>query len=275
MIVNTGKQTSPQCIEISSDEDTLTTISRSKSRYSIPSVGSETLTASERVDSSSIASIHSDVNTDTSGIPILKEAIDTKPNQILIYTWFKNELSVKDLSRDKQKVYEVHMPLNNPEIIKTYLKEYIKPKIKYVIYFEDIRHREQFANIITTLFKKDTIKIFECTERVIYVEDENEQREIVLKYHIGKTCHRGIKETTAHLKRTYYWNNLEQTVASIINSCEICKQMKYDRKPIEPELQLTQTQTKPFQEIFMDIFSIEGTYFLTIIDVFSKLGQAL
>lgn len=115
--------------------------------------------------------------------------------------------------------------------------------------------------------------MYECTNRVVYIEDENEQREIVLKYHIGKNCHRGIKETTTHLKRTYYWSNLEQTVASMINSCDTCKRMKYDRKPLKPELQLTQTQNRPFQELFMDIFSIEGTYFLTIIDAFSKLGQ--
>ncbi|KAG6463695.1 hypothetical protein O3G_MSEX014027 [Manduca sexta] len=40
-------------------------------------------------------------------------------------------------------------------------------------------------------------------------------------------------------------------------------------------MQLTQTQSKPFQEIFIDLFSIEETYFLTIVDAFSKLGQAL
>lgn len=35
-------------------------------------------------------------------------------------------------------------------------------------------------------------------------------------------------------------------------------------------MQLTETQDAPFQEIFIDIFSIESKYYLTIIDVFSK-----
>lgn len=51
--------------------------------------------------------------------------------------------------------------------------------------------------------------------------------------------------------------------------------MKYDRRPLKPELQLTQTQTKPFQEVFIDVFSVEGKSFLTIVDAFSKLGQAI
>lgn len=35
----------------------------------------------------------------------------------------------------------------------------------------------------------------------------------------AKNSHRGIKETLVHLKRTYYWNTMEQTVASIMNAC--------------------------------------------------------
>lgn len=218
---------------------------------------------------------HSAYDIDTDGIPILEEAIDTKPNQIIIHTWFKDNVTVKDLSRPKQKVLEVHLPLNRPDLVKTFLKEYIKPKIKHFIYFEDELHRKQFAEAVITLFKKGTVKLYECKLRVVYVDDESDQRKIVMKYHVGKTSHRGIKETLTHLKRTYYWNNMDLTVATIINSYEACKTMKYDRKPFKPELQLTQTQNRPFQEIFIDVFTLEGISYLTIIDAFSKLGQAI
>lgn len=40
-------------------------------------------------------------------------------------------------------------------------------------------------------------------------------------------------------------------------------------------MQLTQTQSSPFQEIFIDVFSIEGKLYLTSVDAFSKLGQAI
>lgn len=98
---------------------------------------------------------------------------------------------------------------------------------------------------------------------------------MVTAYHEGKTCHRGIAETYNRLKRNYYWPNMQQLISKIINACDICKKMKYDRNPIKPKLQLTQTSSKPFQEIYIDIFTIEGVSYLTLVDSFSKLGQAI
>lgn len=273
----TPNEKPPSLIEISSDSEKTLSIKNNgrRSPYSNPSCSSSTISGSEgNNDKGSIGTIHSAEHLDTDGMLILHEAIDTKPNQILVYSWNRNELSVKDLSRDKQKVLEVHLPLDNLELIKRFLKNYIRPKIKYFFYFEDESHRQQFPEVARVLFQKGTVKFYECTKRVVYVEDEKEQRDIILKYHEGKNTHRGIKETLVHLRRTYYWNKMDQTVSSIINSCELCKKMKYDRKPIKPEFQLTQTQIKPFQELFIDTFTIDGKCYLTIVDAFSKLGQA-
>jgi hypothetical protein len=120
--------------------------------------------------------------------------------------------------------------LNRPDLVKQFLKEYIRNNVKYYIYFEDDTHRRQFTQLIIFLFKRELVQFFECTKRVIDVENELEQKEIVEKYHSGKTCHRGIRETMTHIRRTYFWNNMEQTISSFINSCELCKRMKYDRK---------------------------------------------
>lgn len=258
--------------------DSETTLSVNEQQIPSPSrsIGSSTLTAnmSDRPTNSSTETVHSAVDMDTNGIPILNEAVDTKPNQLLIFTWFKNDLSVKIVPHPKQKILEVHLPLDNPELIKQFLKEYIRPKVKYFIHYDNKEHRRQFSDVVIQLFRKDTVQLYECTERVINITDEKEQEDIVMQYHQGKTCHRGIKETISHLKRVYFWNNMEQTVTSLINSCETCKRMKYDRRPFKPQLQLTQTQSKPFEELFIDIFSIEGKYYLTVIDAFSKLAQA-
>nr|XP_049702875.1 uncharacterized protein LOC126055956 [Helicoverpa armigera] len=154
------------------------------------------------VSSKSNETVHSAVELESTGIPILHEAIDTKPNQILIFSWFKNQMHVKNLSRDKQKILEVFLPKDNPQLVKDFLKEYIQPKLKYFIYFEENEHRKLFSNIIIELFRKGTINLFECTERVIFVEDEGEQKALILKYHEGKTCHRGIKETCGILLMT-------------------------------------------------------------------------
>ncbi|CAG9137622.1 unnamed protein product [Plutella xylostella] len=68
---------------------------------------------------------------------------------------------------------------------------------------------------------------------------------------------------------------MRDTVAAILNGCDACQRMKYDRKPIKPVLQLTQTQDAPFQEVFIDLFTIDGIYYLTLVDAFSKLAQAI
>lgn len=245
------------------------------SPYPIPVSSSDTITASDSESNIGSETVHSTRNMNSEGIPILNEAVDTKPNQILVYTWFRDETAIKDISNKKQRILEVHMPLNKPELIKDFLKRYIRTKIKYFIYFEDQQHRAGFTEAVITLFKKGTVNILECTDRVVYVENEEEQKSIINKYHVGKNCHRGIKETVKHIKRTYFWHNLDVTVAAVINSCESCKKLKYDRKPFKPTLQLTQTQNRPFEELFIDVFKIEGKSYLTIIDAFSKLGQAL
>lgn len=259
------RRDSEETITISDSSETMTISETSdlERNYPIPPSNSSTDTA------------HSAVELENTGIPILNEAIDTKPNQLLIFTWFRNELQVKNLSRDKQKVLEVFMPTNNEEIVKRFLKEYIKPKLKYFIYFEDESHRKIFNSVIIKLFKQGMVEFYECTERVVYIEDENEQKAIVLKHHEGKTCHRGIKETMIRIKRNYYWNNMQELISSVINSCEACQKMKYDRKPLKPTIQLTQTQTAPFQEIFIDLFTIDSRQYLTIVDAFSKLAHAI
>lgn len=167
------------------------------------------------------------------------------------------------------------MPPDNEDLVKRFLKEYINLKTKYFIYFEDLRHRKLFTKVIIYLFKKGSVEFLECTERVVYIEDEKEQKAIVLKMHEGKTCHRGIKETLVRIRRHYYWLNMRDTVAAILNGCDACQRMKYDRKPIKPVLQLTQTQDAPFQEVFIDLFTIDGIYYLTLVDAFSKLAQAI
>lgn len=230
----------------------------------------------QKSDSEDGVTANSVSNREHEGIPILNEAIDTKPKQILVYNWFKNKLSVKDLSNNKQRILEVHLPNNNEKLVKDFLKEYINPKNKYYIYFEHPDFRKTFSNVIIQIFKKNSINLTECTERVVNLTDlEPDQKNVILKYHDGNTCHRGIRETLAKLKRHYWWANMKETVTAIINSCEQCKKMKYDRKPIKPQIQLTQNQDTPFQEAFMDLLFIEGKYYLTVVDAFSKLAQAI
>lgn len=65
------------------------------------------------------------------------------------------------------------------------------------------------------------------------------------------------------------------TVQRFINQCDLCLKAKYERNPLKPPLTLTETPTKPFQHLFMDLYSTGGATFLTIIDNFSKFAQAV
>lgn len=265
--INKNEDPPIETIELSDTSDTETVCNTSElehNKYPLPPLSSSTE-----------GTVHSGEDLESRGIPILNEAVDTKPNQILVFTWFRKEIQVKNIIREKQKIIEVFLPINDEDLAKQFLKEYVKPKTKYFIYFEDSQHRKVFNSVIIKLFKEGMVDFYECTERVIFVEDENEQKAIVLQHHEGKTCHRGIKETMVRIKRNYFWHNMQDITSAVINACEACQKMKYDRKPIKPRIELTQTQSAPFQEIFIDIFLIENRYYLTIVDAFSKLGQAL
>ncbi|KAK9685669.1 Integrase zinc binding domain [Popillia japonica] len=61
------------------------------------------------------------------------------------------------------------------------------------------------------------------------IEDKDEQLLKVKYYHEGKTSHRGINEVYQSLKRQYYWPNMEKSISTYINNCEICQLAKYDK----------------------------------------------
>lgn len=273
-VISLNSDSSKETVKLGSDKsldevieilDSDNSTSRDKSGYNMIQVS----------DSDDGATAHSISNREHEGIPILNEAVDSKPKQIHVHKWFRNDICVNDISTDKQKILEIFLPgVNNEHLVKKFLKEYVDFKHKYYIYFEIPEFRKIFSKVVTILYKKGTQNLVECTERVVNMTDETDQRAVVLKYHEGKTCHRGIRETLTRLRRHYWWANMKETVTAIINTCEQCRKMKYDRKPIKPMLQLTQTPFIPFEEVFMDLLYVENKYYVTLVDSFSKIGQA-
>jgi len=87
------------------------------------------------------------------------------------------------------------------------------------------------------------------------------------KYHLN-TNHRGIDETYNHLKR--------DIITKIIKNCDTCLTLIYDRHPHRP---FTQTPNSirpegPLAVVHIDIYFINNTCNLTIIDKFTELAQA-
>ncbi|CAB0000419.1 unnamed protein product [Nesidiocoris tenuis] len=71
-----------------------------------------------------------------------------------------------------------------------FIKEYIKPKTKYRLYFNSDVY-EKFANIVNNKFIGAQLDLTKYNIKLLDVLDENEQTEIIANYHNGNTNHRG------------------------------------------------------------------------------------
>lgn len=100
----------------------------------------------------------------------------------------------------------------------------------------------------------------------------DQQRDIINKYH--ELNHNGIIETYQNLKRKYYWPNMKTLITHIINQCDDCLRAKYERHPYQALMQGPMTAKRPFDVVHIDTFTFLNSKFLTLIDLFSKYGQA-
>lgn len=67
---------------------------------------------------------------------------------------------------------------------------------------------------------------------------------------------------------------MKNLVSNYINKCQVFLISKYERHPIKIQDKGPHIAKRPFEHIFIDVFTIEKTYFLTMIDLFSKYAQA-
>lgn len=105
------------------------------------------------------------------------------------------------------------------------------------------------------------------------VTNEDRQDTLIIKEH--DRAHRGIKEVENQIKRSYYFPNMIKKIRSCINCCNTCNIHKYDRKPYNIKLSPRPSTKKPLERIHIDIFIINKTNFLSIIDAFSKHLQMI
>lgn len=213
-------------------------------------------------------------NTSNDAIPIQDEIINNKTNQILIFKNNTHKLSVDQEKYGNQKILTVKLPITeNEKLIFNFMKEYLKPDVTYYIYFCEPQFSVTFSNIYSDNFNKNGFKLIRCTKLINTVKDIEEQLCLIRNHHEGKTNHRGIEETLQFLKRNYYWLNMKDTITRYINSCNVCQRAKYSRKLPYVPLMLTETPSKPFQIVHIDVFTYDSKIYLTIVDAFSKFAQ--
>ncbi|HEY9486355.1 MAG TPA: integrase zinc binding domain-containing protein [Nitrososphaeraceae archaeon] len=209
------------------------------------------------------------------GMPITEDPSNYSKNQVIIKLVHHSPQKPKiDRIFDKQRI-TAQITENRCEMeVVQFIKEYLAPNVNYSFYFKDEGVYEKLCEIIRTHFRYPSYKFKRCMQVLEDVEDSDSQNEIIEKYHLSKTNHRGINETEARIRGKYYWPNIGKSVQNYINNCEICGKVKYDRNPVKPIFNITPTGSKPFEIIHLDTFQFEKTKFLTIVDSFSKYAQA-
>ena len=219
--------------------------------------------------------VHSAAENPIFGLPISERPLNMYKNQIFITCG-----DISDMQVRREKIFENtrnYFTLSNkdplPHIFKL-LKEYINPKQLYAIYFRHENIARVFITTAQKYFQNSSFKMVQCTNILEDLQLSEDQVEKLELYHTTKTCHRGINEMKMALNRRYYWPKLSEDVQNYVNNCEICQKNKYDRAPPVIKFNLTPTASKPFEHIHIDTFRLNNDAYVTVIDSFSRYGQA-
>ncbi|KAI5716006.1 hypothetical protein M8J77_025889 [Diaphorina citri] len=220
--------------------------------------------------------IHSNRANPIVGIEInSRSPLNIYKNQILVKT-SQSPKNVKIVKVFDKKRLTLHItPERHETEMNTFIKEFLKPKRKYAIYFEDKTDETyvKFTRCLQKNFKTLNLKITKVNTLLIDVNSKEEQEKIVEKYHTGLTNHRGSNEVHAEVYQKYFWPNMKRDITKLINACEPCKLNKYERHPVKYTYNVTPTESQPMQKLHLDIVTIESNKVLSIIDPFSKFAQ--
>lgn len=160
---------------------------------------------------------------------------------------------------------------NRQEHILKILKEIVKPDTLFTVFIREPELKLEFQRIVNANLNTSAKLVF-SNKFLCDVVDTNQQKDIIFKYH--QKNHNGITETYNHIKQSFYWPKLRDSITSIINTCEICLQSKYERHPYRIAYEGPLLAEKPFKTLHLDIFQFSNCQFLTVIDSFSKYAQA-
>ena len=211
-------------------------------------------------------------------IPTKLGAVNHGTNQIIfkITRTLARKPKIEKLFVTKTRILCEISEINFESEVIRFVQEYVRPKTKYYIFFQNDPADEtfnKFSTVLSTTFKESEILMEHYKLMLVDVLSEEEIQDTIKNYHVGKTNHRGISETYEKIKRQYFWPNQKTTIQTFINKCEICLQNKYDRNPLKIKFQITPTPSRPFHTLHIDKISLEKVKFLSIICPFSRFAQ--
>lgn len=236
---------------------------------------SRTTTAQEADDSRTIT-VHTDAEHPTLEVPITDDPLNKFTKQIILTVVgdIKGKTTVsKPFDTHTRTCIQISESNLEEDVINA-IREYVHPKIKTALFINPLLAMYKIIPIIQRAFKNSAMNLVLTKIEIENVREYLRQQEIISKYHDGKTNHRGINECYLALSRKYYWPKMKEQITKFINDCTICGQAKYDRNPIKQQFQVVPPASKPFELVHLDLLTIQGEKFLTIVDSFSKYSQA-
>lgn len=218
---------------------------------------------------------HSSAENPIIGAPYVQKATNLYKNQMVFRYSNNNQLRVqKQQIFDKHRTYIFLNSEPSEEDICKIIKEHFIPKNTYCLHFINKTIEPILLNTFQKYFKHNSFTLYISNTLLEDINNRDEQQLKIKYYHETKTSHRGIQENIIALKKNFYWPNLENDVKTYVNLCEICQKSKYERHPNKLIFKPTPIGYEPFDHIYIDIYKTHSTSFLTIIDSFSKIGQA-
>lgn len=241
----------------------------------IVNIQENTVKPEERLENETV---HTSIEDPIITIPYTDKSVNTFKNQIIISINDSKENNIVKISREKifennriyLKIPRIQRTNHIVEIIRTHLE----PKNNYCLYFACKDLELPFIRTFQKYFKNKSFNLLISNTMVTDVIEEDEKQLKLKFYHETKTTHRGIQENLQSIKKSFYWPNMDKDVRDYVNTCATCQKSKYERHPNKLVFKPTPIGYEPFDHLYIDTYKYAGQAFLTIVDSFSKLGQA-
>lgn len=218
-------------------------------------------------DNVSIETIHSADEELHDHFYIKEEIVNKYKTQIIITN---NKVEEMKILHGKRIIFIAEADFRGMgEIFRKYIT---KGKIGIYSELSEQSYNKVQEKLIEMFSNDKQIKFIKCTIRAQDIETEVEAVKQISLYHVRESIHSGIMETYNQIRNRIYYPKLIELIQIVINQCEVCQEVKYDRNPIKPKYFITETPSEINEIIHIDTYVMKTYKFLTIVDKFSKFG---
>lgn len=233
-------------------------------------VSVDQVSVENNISSSSSETAHSANTSDDYYMHFTERAINSYRNQIIFKVTDSDSVITEQIFQNYKRTTICSTSFDNRKVT-TFLKDHSNGKQNAVL------APECLLNLIQEVYREcfcNTNCHFIITQNMVEdVTSETMQDIIIRKEH--DRAHRGITEVESQIKRSYFFPNMIKRIRQLINSCTICTQHKYERKPYNIKISPRPIENGPFYRVHMDIFGMDRHYYLSLICAFSKHLQLI